>query len=172
MTARGHVLLALPFASLGAHVFGLQKVDYFIFVSIVAIASLLPDVDEVNSYAGRRLWWMSWLIKLLGTFFPSFRHRGITHLFIIPIALAAIAYYFKSVWIAAFAIGWLAHTIGDLMTVGGIVGYFSPFATNKKVNILPKELRFYTGSATEHTLIVILFISNIAILLSIFKSHT
>lgn len=159
MTAKGHVLLAVPVAiTLNEH-FGLNGYFGTFFIGLVVVGSLFPDIDEPESYIGRRLWFMSWLIKSLSLFFPAFRHRGITHIFLVPMILIAVGSIFGNIWVAAFGLGWLLHTIGDLLTVGGIHGYFYPIS-KEKVVLLPEWLRFKTNSFVEHVIIVFLLMLN------------
>jgi len=131
-----------------------------LFIFLVLFGSLFPDIDEPNSYIGRRFWFMSWPIKLLSHLFPFLKHRGITHLFLVPVSLGIAAFYGENIWLGGFAIGWLLHTLGDLITVGGIRGYFYPFFSTRKIVLLPYPLRFYTRGVAEQILIFFLLLLN------------
>jgi len=131
-----------------------------LFIFLVLFGSLFPDIDEPNSYIGRKFWFMSWPIKFLSHILPFLKHRGLTHLFLVPISLGMVAFYGKNIWLGGFALGWLLHTLGDLITVGGIGGYFYPFWSNRKIVLLPYPLRFYTGGGAEKIVIMCLVCLN------------
>ncbi len=156
MTARGHILLALPGGMIAANSFGIDKTTAPFFIGAVLLGSLAPDIDEPGSWIGRRLWFLAWPIKLIALVAPSLRHRGVTHFLILPIAMMVISVFLHNVLLAAFAIGWLMHTVGDLLTVGGIRGYFYPLLRDKKIVLLPDGFRFYTGGVVESALITLL----------------
>lgn len=156
MTAKGHVLLALPLAIFGAKSFGFGQMGGALFVFLIILGALFPDIDEPKSYIGRKFWFLSWPIKGLSRIIPPLKHRGITHILMIPFSIFIVAVFFENIWLAGFAIGWLIHTIGDLITVGGIQGYFYPFWSSRKIVLLPNFLRFYTGGVAEQILIGLL----------------
>lgn len=160
MTAKGHVLIALPFAIIGVERLGFSNFGEWLFVSTVITGALIPDIDEPGSYFGRRFWFLSWPIKILGAVFPLLKHRGVTHYFLVPAILMVMGVFFHNVWIAAFGFGWFLHTIGDLMTVGGIRGYFYPLWPGQKIVLLPDGMRFYTNGFTERILNTTLFVIN------------
>ena len=161
MTAKGHVLVALPFALFGAKQLEFTPTGTAFFIFLVLLGSLFPDIDEPKSYIGRRFWFMSWPIKLLSHIIPPLKHRGLTHLFLVPLFLSIVAAYWKNIWLGGFAFGWFVHTLGDLITVGGIQGYFYPFLANRKIVLLPYALRFYTGGSAEKIVIISLVLLNI-----------
>jgi inner membrane protein len=156
MTAKGHVLLALPLPLLWAIQNDTNGIELGMTISLVVIASLAPDIDEPNSWIGKRARFLSIPLKLLGIFIPMFRHRGATHIFFIPFLFILFSAFSKNIYLASFSYGWMMHTIGDLLTKGGINGYLYPFFPDTKVGLLPKALRFYTGSLQEIILINIL----------------
>lgn len=163
MTAKGHVALAFPFGVYGAYYFGLTGIEASTYVMLVLLSSLAPDIDEPGSWIGRRLWFLSWPIKILGIFFPTFKHRGVTHLFAVPLMIAIIGYMIGNVWVIGIGIGWFAHTLGDLITAGGIVGYFYPLFPDKRIRIMSKHLPIYTGGIIEHIIIIVLMIIDVKI---------
>lgn len=171
MTAKGHVLLALPFGLLMANSFGMENIELFVFLALVATGALFPDIDESGSYIGRRFWFLTWLIKALSVFIPAFKHRGVTHFFLIPALLMLTSVGLHNVWIGGFAIGWLMHTVGDLVTIGGINGYLYPLWPKQKIVLLPNGWRFYTGSFTEKFIIAFLMLLNgyLALSFGVFK---
>lgn len=171
MTAKGHVLLATPLAIIGVDYLALDQIDSALFILSVAVGALFPDIDEPGSNIGRRFWFLSWPVKALSIFIPAFKHRGVTHFFLIPVILMLISVGFHNIWLAGFALGWLLHTAGDLVTIGGINGYFYPLWSNQKIVLLPDGFRFYTGSFTEKLIIAFLMLLNgyLALSLGVFE---
>jgi len=120
----------------------------FIIPSIL-LGTAFPDIDEPESWIGRRTRGISDLIKII------FGHRGITHtlIFILVFTLILIAinifygekHFFLSIF--GFAFGMLGHIIGDAHTKSGIM-LFYPFS-KKRYYVLPKFLRFKTGGIKE-----------------------
>lgn len=153
MTAKGHVLLALPFALLASNVMNINHIETMVFTSTVVAGALFPDIDEPGSYIGRKLWFLAWPIKILAQFIPMFRHRGATHFLIIPLMLMLLSYFIENIMLTAFAVGWIAHTVGDMLTVTGIRGYFYPILPDARIRLLPEPIAFQTGGIIEGLLI-------------------
>lgn len=168
MTAKGHVSLALPVAFIGAAYLNLTGLQAIVFIFIISVFSLFPDIDEPGSYIGRRLGFLSIVIKILSYFFPAFKHRGVTHYFVVPFIISVIALIAHNVYIAAIGVGIFLHTVGDMLTKGGINGYFYPFMKNKKIGLLPVEYRFYTGSIAETLVVLVLSILNFYLFIKYF----
>lgn len=160
MTAKGHVLLALPVVLYAGQSMGLDRLDSILFAAAALLSVLAPDIDEPGSYIGRRFWFLSWPIKALSFLFPSFKHRGITHIFLIPFLMILIASLSRNITLAGFGLGWMLHTVGDMLTIGGIKGYLYPLWPDKKIVLLPDGFRFRTGGFAENILIFILLILN------------
>lgn len=152
--------MALPFAILGVNQLEFTPTGTTLFIFLILLGSLFPDIDEPKSTIGRKFWFISWPIKLLSHILPFLKHRGITHLFLVPFSLSIVALYWGNIWLGGFALGWLLHTFGDLITIGGIRGYFYPFWSNRKIVLLPYVLRFYTGRGAEQILITFLVLLN------------
>lgn len=137
-----------------------------IFV-IVFVSSLAPDFDEPNSYLSKRFPWV-----IISVILSSFtKHRGITHyatasLFysFIVFAIASVFLHlevFKYAYLLPFLIlPYLAHSLGDGCTKGGVPRFYYPFS-KKTFWLLPKPLRFYTGSFIE-TIYFLIFTSILA----------
>jgi hypothetical protein len=88
-------------------------------VAMTLLGSLLPDIDNPRSMAGRR-------IKLPAVWLGP--HRSITHANWVPIALFAIGFFAQSVPVAgpyvgaacyATAVGYLGHLIADSFSHAG-----------------------------------------------------
>lgn len=86
-------------------------------VAAAFFGSLAPDIDHPRSWLGRRLPFISWpLAGLVG-------HRGITHsLLAVAAAVSAIVWWpqLGAGLVMAFAVGYLAHLLGDAVTESGI----------------------------------------------------
>lgn len=161
MTAKGHVLLttatAYPIVK-----YSLENHSTITTISIslaVVLGSLLPDIDEPNSYIGNRAKLIAYSLKAIGI-----KHRTITHWLIFPLVVAFAGYalsdsFFTPV-LYALAFGILMHDVGDMLTKGGINGFFFPFFPNTKIAILPRFLRFQTFSITEQFFVIFLFLFN------------
>ena len=157
MTAKGHVVLASVLAYMPV-TYAINNYSYteaIISYLVILVGSLLPDIDEPNSYIGKKTFHISSVLKILGL-----KHRSITHWLITPLLIVTVGMLIDSNLIAlvlfSVAFGILAHDIGDLLTYGGINGFFFPFFPNRKAVLLPKILRFETFSITEKVLILIL----------------
>lgn len=154
MTFKGHLLLAMAGGLLTCNY--IDSPEYYLIG--VAAGSILPDIDEPESYIGRRFFVLSELLKLFGL-----EHRTITHYFIIPLFIFIATYLFVgdpifTPLLYGLAFGILMHDVGDMLTKGGIKGFFFPLFPTKRIALLPEPLRFYTGSVMEYLIIVILLI--------------
>lgn len=164
MTAKGHMILSIPITVVSMHFaqdiffeMNFSKMDLILFYFFVLVGSVFPDIDEPESFIGRKLPIFSNILSL----FVS--HRGITHFMIIPIVVFILAYfendYRIKIILVGLGVGIFAHSIGDMLTKGGVVGYFFPFFRKTKVALLPSFLRFYTNSITEHLFNAIILFS-------------
>ena len=157
MTAKGHMTLATTVALIS-----FNTLPYFLLLSFkklgiiyfsAIIGSIFPDIDEENSYIGRRLPLFSIITSSI------FKHRTLTHYLILPLIIA-IAGLFTSglnqLICFSFAFGILMHDVGDMLTKGGINGFFFPLFSNAKIALLPRALRFYTNSIAEYMIILFL----------------
>lgn len=154
MTAKGHLALAttstLSFFYVNEKV--MANLPYFeFFMLAVLIGTLFPDIDESESYIGNKLKVVSIVMSSL------FKHRTFTHYLIFPLFLILMVFYidneFNKVTLLGFAIGILLHDVGDMLTKGGIKGFFWPFFPNTRIALLPYFLRFKTFSIEEYVLV-------------------
>lgn len=128
---------------------------YFIGLSIGAV---LPDIDEPNSSIGRRT------ILISNVFNALFRHRGITHQFIVVLGFIFLTLFTWSdlpielnFLLVGLSLGVLCHQLGDFLAgdeyhKGGIKDYFWPITnkTGNKTQIFPYFLRCRVGSFKEY----------------------
>ncbi|MDD5133203.1 MAG: metal-dependent hydrolase [Candidatus Nanoarchaeia archaeon] len=92
----------------------------YIFILLVCLISIVPDIDEAGSKLGKKLWFIAKL----------FSHRGFLHSIYPPILLFLLFnYVFHSSLIAfAILIGYFSHLILDALTVSGI-NFLNPILT-------------------------------------------
>ena len=125
----------------------------------ISFGAIFPDIDEPQSYIGRRV---PILPRVIKTFFG---HRGLTHQFIfflIPL-ITVIAfqteikniYYGLYLFLIATCIGMFLHQVGDMLSgsknfKGGIRDYFYPFTSSGKYfTPFPKIIRCAVGDRKE-----------------------
>lgn len=162
MTAKGHITLATTVFLIPLQfevIKGAFDKEHLLFIyAFVIFGSLVPDIDEPNSYIGRRFRVVSTITSLF------FKHRSMTHFLIFPLSVFSLSFLTQDMVmkniIYGISFGILMHDMGDMLTKGGIVGFFFPFFINKKIALLPYALRFYTGSAIEHIFISFLVVLN------------
>lgn len=102
-----------------------------------AVGSVLPDIDEPNSIAGRKVWLIAKIIKKV------FGHRMITHTPVFVLALAVGFYmigqnyviqteYFDWYYFAVmgFLVGYISHFVMDSLNPTGIM-YLWPLSRQR-----------------------------------------
>lgn len=122
----------------------------------IMIGSVLPDIDEPNSFMGRRSLGLSLVINRL------FGHRGFTHSLVCWMFVTTICLLFSKPFTIGISLGFFLHILGDLFSTSGL-RLFLPFS-NKRVKML---ITYKTGSSREQiilyvcaALIVYLFLQN------------
>ena len=86
--------------------------NFVLFLSIIFIGSLLPDLDHSKSFISKRL-----------GFSLPIKHRGFTHTFYIWFFLIFLGVYYNSFITEIgfyLGIGGLLHIFGDAHTKGGV----------------------------------------------------
>jgi membrane-bound metal-dependent hydrolase YbcI (DUF457 family) len=123
-----------------------------IFVPVVLIASILPDIDSGFSTLGRK-----------GIFRPlqmMTKHRGLFHSFTFAIIVAlALAFYFP-IFAFSFFLGYALHLLADSWTIDGI----KPFWPMKAV--LKGHVK--TGGVIEETVFIVFGILDVIFLILLF----
>ena len=97
-------ILAIP------HIHPLNQI---VFMFLVMLGALLPDIDHPKSKIGRNF-------RIIGFLFE---HRGFFHsLLVIPV-IAFIIYYFthSTTYILPLGIGYVSHLVSDAITKEGIM---------------------------------------------------
>lgn len=123
--------------------------------AVIAISSLLPDIDTAASLAGKCAPFISLRIE------RKFGHRTITHSINFIMLLAAVAFPLcllnRDLYVCIFA-GYASHPFLDTMTVNG-VKLFYPFSPAKCVFPLevnnPHRYRVRTGGRMDRALGII-----------------
>lgn len=151
MTFKSHITLGvIGGLTLGYFTpIGEIKNYYQVLMPLVALGSVMPDIDEPRSFIGRKLPIISHIISL------TFTHRGFTHFLICPLLISIIGGLFLDearFYVYALCFGMFMHQIGDMLTKSGIPYYFFPF--KGRAVLLPKALRFYTGGAIEKIILI------------------
>lgn len=97
----------------------------WLFVPLVTIFSALPDIDTEKSKFGRKIYPISLFLRII------FGHRGLFHSLFAALGFYALFWYLGYPFIALVVlIGYLAHLIGDALTVEG-VAFLYPFSKRR-----------------------------------------
>jgi len=106
--------MALVFAILFLQYFPIEGTLYkFLFSLFLVIGAMLPDIDHPRSKIGQKYWMVSMFTK----------HRGAFHSIFLPLVFLVLAWIFVPQAMSAvlgLAVGYIAHLIGDAITVTGI----------------------------------------------------
>lgn len=124
----------------------------FIFLFMVIICSLLPDIDIAYSYLGKykifRL--LQWFVK----------HRGVIHSFTFCLAISLLLAVFFPILSVGFFVGFMGHLFCDLITSDGLK-LFWPFK-------IEWSGRIRTGGKAEELIFISLLIVIIGIIAGYF----
>ena len=112
MFFKTHLIIALFFA--------LMFFDYFgnpiVFLPVIFIATLIPDIDSRFSKLGKR--------KIFRIFNFFVKHRGITHSFTFLSVLSLLIFFsFKEI-LLAFVFAYSLHLALDALTIKGIPPFY------------------------------------------------
>lgn len=142
----------LMFAALLALLFINHINDKFVFVAMVFISTILPDLDTGYSSLGRHF-----IFRPLQVFV---KHRGVIHSFSFAILVSIILTFFVPVISLGFFAGYSVHLLCDSFTREGIQPFW-PFSPRSSGFIL-------TGGRIEETLFFSLIFVNLILALIIF----
>ncbi len=137
MQYRTHIVTSI---TVGAAIAAYSSIPFTLSYTVgVMIGSLLPDIDEPNSYVGRRSFGIAKTMKKV------FGHRGMTHSLV---ALLIMAYLLlrtsDSFFFMGIIIGYALHILEDLFSMQG-VPLFWPFR-KKKIRL---PIHYRTGGSIE-----------------------
>lgn len=119
----------------------LHPSNQILFIFLVVLGALLPDIDHPESKLGSR-------VRLIG---KMFEHRGFFHsVFAVALFVFPFWYFTQRIYAYAVLIGVLSHLLADVISHMGIM----PFAPLSKF-----KLRGFikTNSAGENIILVVLF---------------
>lgn len=175
MLARTHIISSLAIGTIPLS-FGIVEMELstlqFYLIGLF-FGSIFPDIDEPNSFIGRKTLVLSHIIKMI------FSHRGITHQLIFPMTIFALLSIFMKgheptliFFIFGVVVGIFLHQMGDMLSgdpinKGGINAYFFPFGSQGRIQIFPKPFRCVVGSIKEYIYLfffMILLLFNLAII--------
>ncbi len=124
----------------------------WVYIPIVIIASLLPDIDTGFSTLGRKAYFrpVQWFT----------RHRGIWHSFTLCLLISLVLAAFVPVMALPFFLGYGFHLFADMFTIEGIRPFW-PWSGESKGKIR-------TGGTIEKAIFVVFLIVDAALLVSWF----
>lgn len=100
------------------------------------VGSILPDIDEPNSYIGHKLIFFSEFFKLIGI-----KHRTVTHSIFFPLFISILGVIHPIFYFIAFGV--LMHILEDAITNSGVPLLYP--ISDKRIGIR----LFNTGSIFE-----------------------
>ena len=123
-----------------------------VFLPVVLLSSLLPDVDEGSSILGRRSIFrpIQWL----------FSHRGMIHSYTFCIGVALLFALFLPVVAFPFFLGYSLHLAADSFTERGIRAFW-PFRSDVKGMIR-------TGGSSEYIIFVVFVLIDLILFILLF----
>lgn len=145
-----HLAFGFLIALLSVEVFDIK--NKLIFILVVVMFSIFPDIDERKSKIGRKNKVISTIINFV------FGHRGFFHSIYIPLILYFIFYYINVEIGVAILSGYFSHLFADGLTKNGIRPLYP--IINKKINGFIK-----TNSILEKILFLIIIFSILYLLL-------
>jgi inner membrane protein len=164
MTWRTHVmggLVSLWIVPLGGWILpsGIDTTSLVLAIIFALLGSLLPDLDARESkLSNMQIGGVTPLKPAAWFLNRSLGHRGVMHsllalliaslVFSLPLAL-----FLDSFAGVGLALGYLSHLLLDACTKSGVPLYWPD---NKRVHLLPRQLRFVTGSSAEDALFILL----------------
>ncbi|TYR81154.1 metal-dependent hydrolase [Priestia megaterium] len=145
---RYHTHIATSIAAGASVAVGTDVSFTFPYVAGIVIGSLLPDIDEPNSYIGRRTFGLSKVIKSI------FGHRGITHSLLACGLIFYLYQLYSNEFMLGIACGYAFHIAGDFFSKRG-VPLFSPIIKRK----IKSPLTYETGSPSETIIFYLAMVS-------------
>lgn len=133
--------------------FFLPHVDNkLIFISVLLIASAIPDIDTGFSTIGSK-----GIFRILQFFV---RHRGVVHSFTTALVLSCLFALYLPMLALPFFLGYSFHLLADSFTVDG-VKLFWPFGPESKGKIK-------TGGRIEDGIFLAFLLVDVVLLMSLF----
>lgn len=144
MMYKTHAAFGFLFGLLAASYVNINK---YAFLAAVIFGSLFVDIDEDNSYIGRKAGFLSSVIEFL------FGHRGIFHSLLMALLMFLGFYYFGYFELGlGFLVGYISHLMADALTLEG-VRMFYPFSKYTARGFIK------TGSLLEKIFFIIILLA-------------
>ncbi len=148
--SRTHLVFSFLIGLLVINSFDIQ--NKIIFIAILLIASVIPDIDSYKSKIGKKIKPVSFLINVfLG-------HRGIFHSVFLPVLISLLILLLSHEAAIAFFAGYLSHLVLDSLTPEGVM-FLYPFSKRRTKGFIR------TGSLVENILFILLLVLCFYILL-------
>ena len=144
MLAITHLFFSLL---IGLLTYNFFKLNPIVFILIVLIIGIFPDIDHPKSKIGRKLKILSYPINFI------FGHRGLFHSLFAAAGFSFLIWIFFGNYYIPFFIGFLSHLIGDGLTKQGI-DFTYPF------NMFKIKGFIKTGSFFEKIILFVLILTN------------
>lgn len=148
--SRTHLIFSFLIGLLIINSFDIQ--NKIIFIAILLIASIIPDIDSYKSKIGKKVKPISFLLNLF------FMHRGMFHSLFLLTLISFVIALVKTELAIAFFIGYLSHLALDSLTPEGIT-LFYPFSRKRTKGFIR------TGSLFENIFFILLLVLCFYILL-------
>jgi|SRR3989344_195572 len=148
MLRKTHIAIGL---AAGLYFLPLVK-NKMLFIPLVLAATLLPDIDSINSNIGRKRIFMPIQLFL--------KHRGPLHSYTICILISLALAFFYPVFSLPFFLGYSFHLLADSFTINGI----KPFWPLKHVS----NGKVTTGGLIDKALFGIFGVVDAVLLLFLF----
>jgi len=145
-----HLAFGFLASLIGVNLFNIN--DKIIFILIVILFSIFPDIDERRSKIGRKYKFTSTIINFI------FGHRGFFHSIYIPLILYFIVQYINNEFGIAILVGYFSHLFMDALTKNGIRPLYP--IINIRINGF-----FKTNSLLEKVLFLIIIFTILYLLL-------
>ena len=153
MMFKTHLAFGILLALLTFNYF--DNINKYLFVLITVVSAIFLDIDEENSFIGRRTKPLSSLINTM------FKHRGFIHSFLFISIISILIWFFSGNYYIPFLIGTLGHLFLDSLTVAGVrILYPLKFRT---------RFVFKTGSIFDLSLFLIIILGILVLYLTNFK---
>lgn len=120
---------------------------------LFTLGSVFPDIDSEKSTIGR-------YFKPISASIP---HRTITHTFWVVAILGGLSWYFGTIYLAAFTLGYAIHILEDSFSKQGIawfypIGGYDSFSGGGVIKRGRKAIFAYSTGGTGETIIFVLAI--------------
>jgi inner membrane protein len=130
-----------------------SKVTYpLVFIPVVLLASIFPDIDSGFSYLGRK--------RIFRPVQMVSYHRGIIHSYTVAIIISVVFAFFYPIFALPFFLGYSLHLFADSFTSDGI----RPFWPLKKIS----KGRISVGGKIDKTIFYTFVLIDLVLISSFF----